>query len=148
MARCSKPLIPLENKPKRKSKRGSFIVNTDTESKPTKQHFSKQQTKCAVCGETDSIAKPYLNTMGSVHPKCHDEVVTERLADKENEIEESAKRKGLSRCMICKKYAHKGDKTYVWSNEEIADGKFQGPVHMSCFEKLQNEQLAKKNEVQ
>ena len=141
MARHSKPLIEPEIQPKRKSKRGSISLSDlpdRTEQKTVKSRFKQsKQTKCAVCKKTDQIAKPYLGTMGSVHPSCHDEIVEERNKKSPEEVsEEKAKRLGYPQCMICGKYAHRGDKTYVWSNREIVDGKFEGAVHHSCFEEL------------
>ena len=144
MARHRKPLIEPEIQPKRKSKRGSVKVSDDSAPKKVQTHFQKRkETKCAVCEKTDHIAKPFIATMGSVHPKCHDQVMTERRKaadDKYCDVidlnEEKARNLGYPMCIICKKYADQGDKIFVYSDSEIVDGKMKGSVHRSCFEQL------------
>lgn len=147
MARHSKPLSELDFQPKRRSKHSSTKQFDSTESNTIKSRFKQQkQTRCARCQKSDQIAKPYLNTFGSVHPRCHDEIVAERnqdevlrqQEDREAYNEEQAKKLGYPMCIICERYADLGNKIYVYSDSEIVDGHFEGSVHRSCFEKLQS----------
>ena len=153
MARYSKPFTEPTNKPSSKSKHGSINSSDELAPKTTKSLFHRQKkTKCAVCKKTDTIAKPYVATTGSVHPKCHDEVMAKRKEDEEKKgnaedtTEEQAKRLDYPQCIICKKYADKGDKIYVYSDSEIIDGKDQGSVHRSCFEQLRKVQTDERME--
>ena len=154
MARESKPFVEATIEPKRRSKRGvaKIIESEPRKFNPIGQRTTKP-TKCAICGITDLIAKPYLGDMGSVHPKCHDEENQKRYAEarqaklegRENFNEEEAKKLGYPKCIICGLHEDLGDKIFAYSDTEIADGLFKGSVHRSCFENWRKERYCGKS---